>query len=200
MPSFYHSNFSALLVVRGYSPYLFIYAPAVAWLCAMVAVELEPGIWNALKAATATRCLILLVTFSVTLPGLLMFVRIGLLDTYKQDVAEVIEQHTSPDEKIVVWGQSWGAPFLRAHRQGLSGGYSLTDNAWFNDPDKVQLLKQLGYKKVVLINSSPFMQAVSTVQGSKVEKQMDLHRVLPTIAKDWPVAFETSQVLIVQIP
>jgi len=33
--------------------YLFIYAPAVAWLCAVVAVELEPGIWSVLKAATA---------------------------------------------------------------------------------------------------------------------------------------------------
>ncbi len=188
------------ILIVEHRHYLFIYASAVAWLCAKAAVELEPGIWNALKAATVTRALVLLAVFAVTLPGLLMLIRTSSWDTYDQDVGEAIEQHTSPDEKIVVWGQSWGYPFYRAHREGLSGGYGLSDNAWFNDPANVERLKQLGYKKVVLINPSPFMESVLKAQGGTVEEQKDLHKMLPTIAKDWPVTFESPQVLIVQIP
>ena len=144
--------------------------------------------------------MILLATFLVSLPGLLMLIRTSLSDSYPQDIAEVIEQHTSPDEKLVVWGQSWGMPFLRAHREGVSGGYNLSDNAWFNDPAKIERLKQLGFKKVVLINPSPFMSAVSKAHGGQLEEPKDLHQVLPAIAKNWPVTFDTPQLLIVQIP
>jgi len=189
------------ILIVEHSHYLFIFAPAVAWLCAVAAVELEPGIWNLLKAATTTRCIILLSTFLCSLPGLCMLMRATLPDSYNQEIADLIEQHTSPDEKIIVWGQIWGSPFLRAHRDGLTGGAGFTTAGWLDDdPQKLERLKQLGFRKIVVIKPSPFTVAVTEASGGEIETPDDLHKVLPPKARNWPVAFETPQLLIVQIP
>ncbi len=79
-------------------------------------------------------------------------------------------------------------------------GSDWIDDPKINDPEKLKRLKQLGYDKMVLINPSPFSVALTSVTGKHGEKIMDLHECLPTAARQWPVVFDSTQVLIVQIP
>lgn len=193
--------FTPLVLVHLH--YFFIFAPAIAWLCAIAAADLEPKIWNPLRTSTFVRTIILLATFTATLAGTLMIIHINMyFDTYQEEVAQLIQQHTDPGDKVVVWGGSmyWGRPFLRMDRQGLTGGLSLADSGWINDPEKLKRLKQLGYKKIVLVNPSPLIVALTSVTGQHREKMADLHQCLPSVAKSWPVVFDASQILIVQIP
>ena len=181
--------------------YFFIFAPPTAWLCAVAAVELEPRIWNLFQTSALGRAAFLLAFFTATLAGTLMIIHAnGLFDTYQDDIARLIKDHTTPAEKIVVWGTNWGDPFLRADRQGLTGGLALQSSDWLNDPDKLKRIKQLGYKKIVLLNPSPFIVALTSVTGKHGDKMVDLHQALPDVAKNWPVVFDSPLVLIIQIP
>jgi hypothetical protein len=202
------SLLAALCVTMVFTPllwehahYFFIYAPAAAWLCAIPAAEFEFAIWGRLAAAAFARSVILLLTFTVSLAGTFMAVHFNMFfDPYQQQVGRIIQHYIPREDKIVVWGMNWGDPFLRADRQGLTGGLSLDDNDWFNDPQKLKRLKQLGYKEIVLLNPSPFIVALTSVVAKHGEATVDLHRHLPTVAKQWPVIFDSPQILIVQIP
>jgi hypothetical protein len=181
--------------------YFFVFGPAIAWLCALGAAEIEPGIWNHLRVTTWARAAILLVTIAASLAGTLMIIHINMyFDPYMEEVGKTIKQHTAPEDKIIVWGMVWGDPFLRADRQGVTGSLVQTNTGWLNDPEKLQRLKQLGYKEIVMINPSPFIVALTSVNGKHGETIVDLHECLPSVAKNWPVIFDSSAVLIVRIP
>ena len=61
-------------------------------------------------------------------------------------------------------------------------------------------MQKLGYTKLILINPSPFVVALTTAVGQHGEKLEDLHQYLPAVAKAWPVVLDSPQMLIVQIP
>jgi len=185
----------------GHLHYFFVFAPATVWLCAVAATEVEPQIWNQLRVSAFARGIILLVTIAASLAGTLMIIHINMyFDPYQNEVAQLIKQHTAPEDKIVVWGMVWGDPFLKADRQGVTGNLHLANTGWINDPEKLQRLKQLGYRKIVLFNPSPFIVALTSVTGKQEIKITDLHPCLPSVAKNWPVVFDSAQILIVQIP
>ena len=200
--------FSALCTTMVFTPllwehmhYFFIYAPAIAWLCAIPAAEFEFAVWDRLRASACVRSTILLITIAAMLAETFMAIHFNIyFDPYQQEISEIIKQHTTPDEKIIVWGMNWGDPFLRADRQGLTGGLSLDYANWINDPEKLKRLKQLGYKKIVLLNPSPFVSALTSVTGKHGETIVDLHQRLPVVAKNWPVLLDNPQILIIQIP
>lgn len=188
------------ILLFNHHHYLFIFTPAVAWLCAIGATEIEPAIWNLLRASIGIRTAILFGTFIASLPGWIALIRTNLFDSYNQEIGELIQQHTLPDDKIVVWGDIWGRPFLRANRDGVTGGMRFDDNAWFNDPKNLKRLKELGYKEIVLMNPSPFEVALTSVNGGDPQKPTDLHQVVPSVATNWPVVFDSPQLLILRIP
>jgi hypothetical protein len=191
--------FPMLLLEHMY--YFLIFAPATAWLCAAAAAEVEPAIWRLVPVATWMRSGILFLTFAATLASTFMIIHINMyFDPYLEETARLIKQHTAPDDKIVVWGMLWGSPFFRAEREGVTASLGMTDTSLISDPVKLRRLKQLGYKKIVLINSPPFAVALTTVTGKRDLVTGDLHQCLPPVAKDWPVVFDTTQLLIVQIP
>ena len=121
-------------------------------------------------------------------------------DTFQQDVADAIRLHTTTNDKLVVWGLNWGDPFLRSGRQGFTGGLQLDSSAWINDPANLTRLRQMGYTKVVLVNSSPYVVALTALSHNENVHWVDLQEHLPTVARDWPVLFDSKQLLIVQIP
>jgi 4-amino-4-deoxy-L-arabinose transferase-like glycosyltransferase len=185
--------------------YFFVFAPAIAWLCALAAAEIEWRIRDMLPNPTPLRAAILLITLTACLTQALTLVHANaLLDPYLTEVGQWIKEHTAPDEKIVVWGMVWGDPFLQADRQGFTGGLNMDDNGWINDPQKLKRLKQLGYTKIVLINPSPFTVALTSVtvhaHKASIQTLVNLHEHLPTVAKNWPVVFDSPQILISQIP
>jgi hypothetical protein len=188
-------------LVLGHTHYFFIFAPATAWLCAVAAAEIEPLVWDRLRLSIWMRGLVVSITLVASLAATLVATHFNLnFDPYPSEVAQLIKEHTSPGDKIVVWGMIWGDPFVKVDRQGLTGSLSLTDTSWLNDPHKLQRLKELGYKQIVLINLSPLVIAITSADGNHGEKLEDLHRCLPSVAQNWPVAFDSSAVLIVQIP
>jgi hypothetical protein len=180
--------------------YFFVYAPVAAWLCALGAAEFEPEIWKRLRVGTVMRTGILMTTLIASLTGTFTALHVFNFDSFQNDIAHAIKEHTSPSDKLIVWGTNWGDPFLRADREGFTGGLSLDDSGWFNDPQKLARVKQMGYNKIVLINASPFIVALTSVNGQHGEKLVDLHQHLPSVAKNWPVEFDSLEVLIVKIP
>jgi hypothetical protein len=187
--------------------YFFIFAPATAWLCAVGANEIEGGIWDRLRASPLARASIILGTLVPSLAGTLMCAHVVLLfDPWPDTVGQLVKQHTSPKDKLIVWGPAWGAnwgdPFFRAGRQGLTATLERTDTSWLNDPKKLARLKQLGYNKIVLINPSPKVTALGSLAlvAGREQKFDDLRQLIPAIAKHWPVVFDSPFVLIAQIP
>ena len=88
----------------------------------------------------------------------------------------------------------------RLIQAGLTGGIALDSSDWINRPATLHRLQELGFTKIVLVNPSPFVVALTSVIGQHGETIEDLHQHLPTVARHWPVVFETPQLLIVQIP
>jgi len=192
--------FTPLILIHDH--YFFILAPPLAWLCALSAAEFELEIWNRLRASTLGRTAVLLVVFTASLAETYKAMHFNIyFDSYQQTIGRIIEKNTAPTDKMVVWGWAvWGDPFLRANRDGLTGGIALDNSAWFNDPQKLQRLKQLGYNKIVLINPSPFIAALTSVNEKHGEELVDLHEHLPAVAKGWPVVYDSTQLLILAIP
>lgn len=181
--------------------YFLIFAPATAWLCALAAVEIESGIQGRLQISPPVKTAILLVTFTLSLAGAFMILHVKILfDPYTAEIGQLIKEHTAPEEKIVVWGMIWGQPFLQADRQGFTGGTELDANDWINEPQKLKRLKQLGYTKIVLINPSSYMIALAAATGTPGYNLLNLHEHLPHVATNWPVVFDSPQMLMVQIP
>jgi 4-amino-4-deoxy-L-arabinose transferase-like glycosyltransferase len=193
--------FTPTIMFRGHVQYFFIFSPVVALLCARAAEESEPHLWPALRAGPVWRSLLV---FAAIFFGLVECSQVlhfnAFFDTYNDDVAQVLKQHTAPTDKLIVWGQVWGEPFMRAERQGLTGGFTLQDTAWLNNTNTLARLKELGYTKLALINASPLTVALTQVTGSHLSQTFDLPRFLPAVAKNWPVAFDSRSVLIVEIP
>lgn len=185
--------------------YFFVFAPTTAWLCAIGATEIESEIWSRLRASAFARTTILLATLAASMAGTFMIIHINMyFDPYTEEIGQLIKQHTVPEDKIIVWGMIWGDPFLRSDRQGVTGSITrslpLTDTSLIDDPARLQRLKQLGYRKIILINPSPFIVALTSVTGKRGEAILDLHQYLPAVARSWPVVFDSSQMIIVQIP
>ena len=193
--------FTPIIMFRGHVQYFFIFSPVVALLCARAAHEFEPQLWQALRAGPVWRCLLVL---AATLFGLIECSQVlhftSYFDTYEDDVAKLLKQHTAPGDKLIVWGQVWGEPFMRAERQGLTGGFTFRDTAWLNDARALARLKELGYTRLVLVNVSPLTVALTAVTGSHLSQTFDLPEFLPAAAKNWPVVFHSTSVLIVEIP
>jgi hypothetical protein len=191
--------FTPLLLEHDH--YFFIVAPPVAWLCALSAAEFEFEIWNRLRASTVARVAILLVVFAASLAETYMAIHFNInFDNYQETIGRTIEQHTASTDKIIVWGLNWGDPFLRSNRDGLTGGLALDESGWLNNPDNLQRLRQLGYDRIALVNPSPFIVALTSVTGKHGEKLVDLHEHLPAVARNWPVVFDSTQLLILKIP
>jgi 4-amino-4-deoxy-L-arabinose transferase-like glycosyltransferase len=193
--------FTSVIMFRGHTQYFFIISPPIALLCARAMEEIEPFLWRTLRAGPAWRCFLLLVTAAFSLGQCAQVIHFNTyFDTYPEDVAHTLKLHTAPTDKLVVFGQTWGEPFMRAQRQGLTGGFAFQEAAWLNDTNKLARLKQLGYNKLVLINPSPMTVALTLVTGSHLSQTRELPQLLPDIAKNWPVVFSSASVLIVQIP
>jgi hypothetical protein len=188
--------------------YFFIFAVPIAWLCALGAAEIESRIQSLLQFSTIFRTGILLITLTLSLIQTLATVHFNTtFDPYYEQIGHLIDEHTNPKDKIVVWGMNWGDPFLFTDRQGFTGGLGLDSSDWINDPQKLKRLKELGYNKIALINLSPLTVALVSVTAhtqndthSGDRKMQNLHEHPPSVAKHWPVVFDSPQILILQIP
>ena len=188
-------------LIFGHEHYLFIFSPAVAVLCACAAEAFEPSLWTNLRAGPLTKFAVLAGFAVFSLAEGLQLDHLNLcFDRYFAEVGQTIREHTAPGERIVVWGASWGEPFLHAERDGLTGGFGFNGTAMLEDPRKLARLKELGYTKVVLMNPPPLVVAMTEVSGTHSERMVDLPKQLPAGAQNWAVVYKSPAVLIVDIP
>ena len=188
--------------------YFLIFAPAIAWLCALGAAEIESKIRNVLPFSAILRTAVLLLTLGLSLIQALATAHFNAeFDPYPEQIGHLIDQHTGPKDKIVIWGMNWGDPFLFMERQGFTGALGLDGSDWINDPQKLNRLKQLGYTKIALVNLSPFTVALVSITthvhnqtDAGNRKMVDLHEHIPAIARNWPTVYDSPQLLILQIP
>ena len=183
------------LVLHHWHYYL-MFAPAVALLCAEGLGVLEMK-W----APDGVRG-----TFSFFVAGLIgLSLLQGLMgmhsltyDPYPAKMAELIRQHTTPADKLVVVGGGWGGELLfRSDRAGLSTWDALV----FDRPENLARLKSLGYDKLVLVSESPFHNAIQVVNPGQTETAREMAGTwLTPLTKTWPVDYESGDLSIREIP
>lgn len=184
-------------VILMHSHYYFIFSAPVALLCARAIAEFEPGLWKRFSWPTFARASFYVLILTANLVQGLYSSRLNLrLDPYNANCARVIREHTAPTDKIAVWGMSWGEPFLRAEREGVT----IETLDPIADPRKLARLKELGYNRLVLLNPSPLLVAITRATGSGGSDTKDLPNELPLNARSWPVIFKSPDLLIVEIP
>lgn len=187
--------FTNLILIHWH--YYYIFSVPLALLGARAAEEFEPILWRTLGPGLAMRAGAVGLVAAAGLAQGLQAIHVNLyLDPHPQRCAELIRQNTAPTDKLVVWGGGWSVPLFRAERTGVSvyGFDAVTE------PRQLARLKELGYTRIVLMNTSPLLAAISTASGAREFSTKNLRRELPPAIRDWPVRFESESVLILDLP
>ena len=186
--------FTTLILIHWH--YYYIFSVPVALLGARTVVEFEPVFCRVVSNAFLRTATCIAMVGAALAQGLQAAHLNLFLDPHPVRSAKLLEQHTTSQDKLVVWGGAWSTPLLRAHRDGvITSTFSL-----ITDPAKLSRLKELGYTRLVLVNNSPLLVAINASSGSGDFKFKNLREELPTLARNWSVAFESPEVLILDLP
>jgi hypothetical protein len=187
--------FTNLILIHWH--YYYIFAVPVALLAARAAVEFEPALWRVFPPGISSRVFVCVTLAAVSLAQGLQAAHLNLLlDRYPEECGHIIKVQTGPTDKLVVWGGGWTTPLLQAERQGVS---VLNFDAIQNS-NKCLRLKELGYNKLVLMNTSPLLVAINQASGMGGFELKHLPDELPAVARNWKVVFESPSLLILEIP
>lgn len=186
-------------LVLHHEHYYLLFAPAVAMSCATVAVHLEAGL-KALapqRESGAMLVILLCLAFS-TLQGVIGRNTVLFLDSYPYVMANVIKQHTTPTDKLLIQGGGWGGELLfLADRKGLS----IWSTKLLEDRATYDRLRQLGFNKLVMVSESPMLTAIRhTHETSAVMKRESYSAQTTPIADTMPTVIQTEDILIKDIP
>jgi hypothetical protein len=183
------------LVLQHWHYYL-MFAPAVALLCAEGLAVFEMRF--APQGSKPAFSLFVSGLIGLSLLQGLMGMKSLTYDPYPAKMADIIRVQTVPTDKLVIMGGGWGGEELfRSNRQG----FSVWNAQIFDDPANYAKLKSLGYNKLVMINESPFQNAIQVVNPGQADFPRKLYRdqVTPLVGK-WPTGFQTEDILIKEIP
>ena len=119
-------------------------------------------------------------------------------DPYYRNIARIVEEHTTSQDKILIQGGGWGGDILiRAQRSGLS---IWTTEVLEDDPNFRQL-KNLGYNKLVMISESPLLHSVQVINpGSAGRKRKTYHENRTPIVTNWKELYSDENIVIQEIP
>jgi hypothetical protein len=171
----------------------------VAILCAAGIQELEigrKGAWLRLVPWIPAAMSILLVL--ALIEGLSAMKVVLDSDQYPKKMAKLIDEHTSPTDKILIEGGDWGGlELFLADRKGLS----IWNTKIAEDPHNLNRLKELGYTKLVMLSESPLLTALQQVNpGGQNIQRKSYQEALTPVAEGWPTVFQTEDILIKEIP
>jgi len=200
------------LVLEHWHYYLMC-CPAVALLCGATLARWEPFFSQEFSWPRLIPALAALVLIFSAIEGIISMKIAIDLDSYTADVSKVIHDHTQPTDKLVIYDSGfhpWGGETLfRSERNGLSVAYFKTDPTdpntkglcdLLNDEKDLQRLKSLGYNKLVLISESPVQFAAQAINpGSKRIRSYYPKSISPAV-DNWPVAYQTEDIIIKDIP
>lgn len=185
--------------VLWHQNYFLIYGPAVALLCAPSLLKLEElAFLNKLRKQTALVTVTFVVLLLAAVQGLVGMKIVADYDSYPQRVADIIQKHTSPQERLLIWGGGWGGnELILSHR----GGLNIWNTDFLDEPKNLARLKSLGYTKLVMVSESPLMTALQvTDPGDFDRKRMTYHSKLTGGAREWKTIYESDDILIKEVP
>jgi len=190
--------------------YYLMYCPAVALLCGATLAR-----WETLWAQEITRpwlrlALAGLVLVFSALDGVISTKITVYYDPFRQEMSELIRQHTKPEDKLILYGGDWGGEELfRAGRKGfyvysletLAGGGDVKGlyDLLASEAD-LRRLKSLGYNKLVLMSESPAQFAAVAVNPGSKRKRYYYPRSISKTVDTWPDVYRSEDLLIKEIP
>ena len=118
-------------------------------------------------------------------------------DFYPQRIAKLIQDHTVPEDRLLIAGGGWGGEALfRAKRQGLS----IWNTQFLEDSANLKKARELGFTKLVVVRESPLLVALQkTNPGGTDYSGEPFSRFLSPIATRWPPLYEDEQLMIREI-
>ena len=186
-------------LVLKHTHYYLMLTPVFALLSAVAMVDLEKRIipeerWQS-NLSFCIGVLVLLLSLAQGLVGLRITVE---LDPFESNMAKVIEQRTRPSDKLLIVLGGWGGNCLMlSHREGLS----ILTTKFLENPANLKEIKELGYNKLVMLSESPILVAtqISNPGGSDY-KRATYDDFSSPIVKNWPVLYQTDDIVIRDIP
>jgi hypothetical protein len=188
--------FTKLVLIHRH--YYLMFSPAVALLNAYAVSE----IWAKFRNQSATKSLFasaaVLALLALSLLQGLMQIEALTPDPFMKGIAEVVQKHTQPDEKLLVANGGWGGDLLiLADRQGLS----VDSTGLAEDSDSLARLKELGYTRLVAVSESPLLHAQQlTNPGSTDRQRIAWTSYLSNVSERWPTIYESDSLVIKQLP
>jgi hypothetical protein len=186
-------------VILNHDNYYLMISPLVAISCAAAVVWLEDRVSETSRiTATLFPGIAAIVLGLSTVQGLLAMKLVLETDRYPYRNAKLIDEYTSPSDKLLIQGGGWGGQELfLSHRTGLS----IWNTKMVEDPQKLQRLRQLGYTKLVMISASPLLMALEQVNpGSADLRRHSYRQELTPTAESWPTIYQSDDILIKAIP
>jgi hypothetical protein len=119
-------------------------------------------------------------------------------DPYSQKITAIVEKNTLPTDKLLIQGGGWGGDILTlSNRTGLS----IWGTKFIEDPANLKKLKDLGYNKLVMISESPLMHAIqATNPRESSRKRQSYEQQRTKVVENWPVMYQTEDIIIQYIP
>jgi hypothetical protein len=199
--------FTQLVLVHWH--YYLMYCPAVALLCGSTLARWE-NFWAQEMPQTWLRLTLAGLALTLSAVDGLTAMKVSIYyDRYPREMSDLIRAHTTPQDKLVIYGGDWGGEEL--FRSGRRGFYVFSLQSpngaaeeglidLLSTPQNLHRLKELGYNRLVLISESPTrFAAVAVNPGSKRKRDYYPRTISPTV-DSWPVIYESEDILIKEIP
>lgn len=192
--------FFHLIVVATHRHYYLMLSPALAMLGA-VGVDYFRSRCTHVGAGwmrTALGAIAMIVIVLAAAEGFFGMESQFYFDRYPGAVARRIQEHTQPEDRLLLRGTGWGDPLFR-----LSGrsGLSWDDLPGLEHPETRARLKELGFTKLVVVNESPLGAALQQVNPGESERKRHLYSTnMPAGVQAWPTVYADEDVLIKGIP
>jgi hypothetical protein len=199
-------------LVLAHWHYYLMCCPAVAMLCGAALCRGEELLAREIPSHRLRCVLAAIVLVFSAVEGVNSMKLATDLDPFTEELSRIIREHTSPDDKLLVYNDHliWGGEILfRSGRKGLvvsslkgsrttpspKGLYDLIEN----EAD-LRRLKSLGYTRLVLTSESPAQFAVMADQPGTSRKRELYPATVSPKADACPTIFRSEDILIKELP
>jgi hypothetical protein len=172
--------------------------PAVAMLCANAFLWLKDSFPISLRREQGLVAIVGILLGLSLVQGLMGMKISQTFDPYSKKISPLVEKYTLPTDRLLIQGGGWGGDILtRSNRTGLS----IWGTKFIEDPANLKKLKDLGYNKLVMISESPLLHAIqATNPGQSNRKRESYENQRTAIVENWPVLYQTEDIIIQEIP
>ena len=185
-------------IILHHSHYYLMLSPAVAMLCANAFLWLMDSFPMIVRREQGLVAGVGILLGLSVVQGLIGMKINCDFDPYSKKIAPLVEKYSLPNDKILIQGGGWGGGILtRSNRTGLS----IWGTKFLEDPANLKKLKDLGYNKLVMISESPLMNAIQAINPGQSDRKRESYEQNRTaIVENWPVLYQTEDIIIQEFP